>query len=124
VGPAHGAAARVESVEDAVVGADVDGRPEARGVLHGGRGVDVAAGLLGPGQPAVARREGVLAAVGGADVDAAERHGGGGVEVAGTQEAAGRPAVPHAAPGAGVDRLHVAAVVAEVQLAAGQRRAA
>ena len=71
VRPAHLAAAGVERVEVAVVGAEVDGRLAARHLRDGGRGVDVAARALAPRELAVVGRERVDVAVGVADVDAA-----------------------------------------------------
>ena len=124
--PADGAAARVEGVEAAAVGAGVDERAPARHLRDGGRGVDVAAGALAPGDLPGAGGERVHAPVRGADVHAAVGDGGRGVEVAGAEaeRAAARRRAPDLAAVALADRVDAAAVGAEVQLAVGEREAA
>ena len=109
-----------------VVGADVDRRPASRDLRDGGGAVDVAPGALAPGQPAVARGERGDEAVGVAEVHAAVGDRGRRVEVARPQPeraAAGRRRPRHATR-RGPHRVHLAGVVAEVQLAALQRQPA
>ncbi len=91
----------------------------------GGAGVDVAAGRVGPGEFAVGDVVGVDAAVVVAGVDAAVGDRGGRVELPRAAEAGPeRAALPEQLAGLGVDRVHVAAVVADVEVAAviGRRR--
>src|SRR5207248_2352577 len=121
--PADIAGARVERVEAAVVRADVDRRPEARGIGDGGRGVDVSAGLNGPVEPPVAGVVGVHAAVGVAQEDAPVDDGGGRVEGAAAEQGAAGAALPNPPPGPLGHGLYLPGVVAEVEHAAGQRGA-
>ncbi len=91
-----------------------------RGRGDGGAGVDVAASRIGPGEGAVGGVVGVDAAVVVAGVDAPVGDRRGRVELAGAAEAgAERAALPDQFAALGVDRVHVAAVVADVESAVG-----
>jgi hypothetical protein len=123
--PAQAAVLGVERVDVAVEGADEDGRRAVLGVGDDRARVGVAAGRVGPGEGAVGGVVGVDAAVVVAGVDPPVGHRGGRVELAGAAEAgAERAALPDQPAALGVDRVHVAAVVADVEAAAvvGRRR--
>ena len=124
--PASRARAGVERVEGAVVAAEVDGRLAARDRRHRGRRVHVRAGPAPPRELPRLLRERVHVAVGVADVDAPVRDGRRGVEVAGGEAEVGaaRAGVPDLLAGVLVDRVDLAAVGAEVELALGQREPA
>ena len=122
-GPVDRAGARVERVEGAVVGAEVDRRAEPRGFRDRGGGVHVVARLHRPVELAVARVVGVDAPVGVAQEHAPVHHRRRRVEGAAAQQRAFGAARPHAAAVGGGDRLHLARVVAEVQHPVLQRRA-
>ena len=126
VGPAHASRARVEGVEAAVVGADVDRRPGAGHAGHGGRGVDVVAGPVAPGELAVGGREGVDEAVERADVDAPVGRRRRRVEAPGLQpeRRAGARRLPDRRAVALADGVHLAAVVAEEQAPLVERQPA
>src|SRR4029450_12145228 len=117
--PADVARLRVERVELAVVGADVDGGPGATDRRHGRGGAPHPAGLVAPREAAVARSERVDEAVEAADVHAPVRDGRGRVEAprAQAERAAGAVRAPQAVAVGLADRLDLAAVVAEEQLA-------
>jgi hypothetical protein len=123
--PAQTAVLGVERVDIAVEGTDEDGRRAVLGVGDGGSRVGVAAGRVGPGEGAVGGVVGVDAAVVVAGVDPPVGHSGGRVELARAAEARPqRAALPDQLAGLRVDRVHVAAVVADVEAAAvvGRRR--
>ena len=116
--PARFAALRVERVDVAVEGADVDGRAGVPGPRDRRARVGVAAGRVAPGELAVGDVEAVDPRVVVAGVDPAEGDRRGRVELAGAAEA--RPeaaALPFELAGLGVDGVHVAAVVADVEVA-------
>lgn len=116
--PAEAAVLGIQGVDVAVEGADEDGRRAVLGVGDGGPGVGVAAGRVGPGEGAVGGVVGVDAAVGVAGVDAPVGDRRGRVELARAAEAdAERAALPDQRAGLCVYRVHVAAVVADEELA-------
>jgi hypothetical protein len=121
--PVDLAGAGVQRVEGAAVGAQVDRRAEPGGVGDGGGGVHVVAGLHGPVELAGGGVVGVDAPVGVAQEHAPVDDGGGRVEGAAAEQRAFGGADPDAPAGARGDGLQVARVVAEVQDAAGERRA-
>ena len=123
--PAGFAVLRVERVDVAVEGADVDGRRRGRRAGDGRARVDPVAGRVGPGERSVALLVAIDAAVVVARVDAAEGDRRGRVELARAAEPGPeRAALPEQLAVRGADRVHVAAVVADIEnaVAVGRRR--
>ena len=118
--PADAPGARVQGVEPAVVGPDVDSRSPARHVRDRGRGIHVVAGALAPGETARVLVVRVDVAVGVADVDPPVGDSRRRVERAAPEPEWPRPRLgsPDTLPVAGPDRVDAAAVVAEVEPAA------
>jgi hypothetical protein len=85
--PARLAGLRVERVDVAVEGADIDGGPGVAGAGYGRPGVHVAARRVAPGQFPIGDVEAVDARVVVAGVDAAERDGRSRIELTGPPEA-------------------------------------
>src|SRR4029077_16309137 len=101
--PADAAGLRVEGVDVAVEGADVDGRRAVHRARNNWCRGAVAAGRVGPGEFAVRHVEAVDAVVVVARVDAAEGDRRGRVELAAADPRAQRPGRPDQLSRVGVD---------------------